>query len=704
MKISELIDGIRKKDIVMPEFQREYVWNREQAKKLMSSLLKDYPVGALLFWKTDNPPELKNINATPDKIGTLQVILDGQQRLTTLYLLITGKIPPYYKESDIQNDPRSLYFNLETKDFQYYQASVMKSNPLWVPVVDVMTESLDLNPIKLASQIYEGNSSLALKYAQLFTNNQKLLFDIQKFDMPILAVPSTASLNDAIDIFDLVNRQGTKLTEADLALTHITGHWAQARRIMKRKISELEKQNFSFDLTFITRAMTGVVAKRGLFETIHKRSYEELIKGWKELEKILDYMVLVLKKNAFIDSTSEINSTNIFIPWIVYLSLHKGVFSSEAEKKQAIHWLYLANIWGRYTGQTTQRLEHDISIITRYDNPWEELRKAIIDQRGRIEVQASDLQGREAQHPLYRMVFLLSKAHGAVDWFNGIPLGGTKGKYFGMHNHHIFPQSVLYEEMYDSNNHLHKKIVNEIANRAFLTANTNQRISNLKPEVYLASIEEKYPGALVHQFIPMNKELWKIENYDKFLKKRRELIASKINEYLNSLITEPEEKKLRSISELISLGESSSLEFKSTFQWDVVQDQPNKGLRLSVMKTIAAFLNSDGGTLVIGVEDNGNLYGLAQDLKIVHNSTDKFLNLLNNFIDESIGVENKHFIDSRIETINGNHVCLVEVDAASSPVYVKHGKEIIFYVRSGTTTKSLDPEETVNYVNSHWGV
>jgi uncharacterized protein with ParB-like and HNH nuclease domain len=136
MKISELLDGIRKRDLVLPEFQREYVWSREQAKQLFVSLIKDYPVGSLLFWKTDSPPELKNLDEPPDKLGTMQVILDGQQRLTTLYLLMTGEIPPYYTERDISTDPRDLYYNIEAGDFQYYQASKMKGNDLWWPVVE----------------------------------------------------------------------------------------------------------------------------------------------------------------------------------------------------------------------------------------------------------------------------------------------------------------------------------------------------------------------------------------------------------------------------------------------------------------------------------------------------------------------------------------------------------------------------------------
>ena len=93
-KIQEFLDDIRNHNIVLPEFQREYVWNREQAKQLLVSLYKKYPVGGVLLWKTDEPPKLKNIDRLPEKLGTLQVILDGQQRLTTLRRCQTNWIGP----------------------------------------------------------------------------------------------------------------------------------------------------------------------------------------------------------------------------------------------------------------------------------------------------------------------------------------------------------------------------------------------------------------------------------------------------------------------------------------------------------------------------------------------------------------------------------------------------------------------------------
>lgn len=702
MRIAELIDDIRKQDLVLPEFQREYVWRKEQAKQLMVSLFKGYPVGGLLFWKTDRPPELKNLDAPPEKLGTLQIILDGQQRLTTLYMLITGEIPPYYTQRDIQTDPRNLYFNIDTGEFQYYISFKMRDNPLWHPVVECFNPRSGINVFEIAKG-QATTEAEAFKLAQRYNDHLTRLRQIANLDLPVQIVPSHASLSEAIDIFDRVNSQGTKLTDAELALTHMTGKWALARRIMKQKAEELSKRHFYFDLMFMTRAMVGVVVKRALYETIHDRPREELEAGWRQLAQILDYLVTVLPNRAFIHSTQDLNTTNVLIPLVVYLSLNDGRFSSEQAFKRAMHWLYAAHTWARYTAQTDQRLEQDISLIVRETDPWGVLCDQIIDQRGRIEVKASDLEGRGIGHPLFRMAYIVAKAHGAVDWFNGSPLGTTHGEAYRIHNHHIFPQRFLYTHGYDSESHLHRKLVNEIANRAFLTAKTNLELADKPPEVYLPLVEERYPGALAHQFIPMDPALWKVERYPDFLEARRQLITQKINEFMQSLITEPEVVHRRPVTELISFGESVTLEFKSTLQWDVVQNRANKDLRFSVLKTIAAFLNTAGGTLVIGVDDEGHVLGLEKDLKVLKGSLDRFEQTLMNFVHSYIGPEFAAFIKVRFEQVDGQTVCIVDVDKAPEPVFMQGSqKEKKFYVRLGNTTRDLDPEETVRYIQMNW--
>lgn len=699
MKISELIYSIKIHDLVLPEFQREYVWTYDQSKKLMSSLVKDYPVGSLLLWKTNNPPELKNYQGNGSNNSVHQVILDGQQRLTTLYLLITGEIPPYYILKDITYDPRNLYYHLGTGDFQYYQAVLMKNDPLWVKVVNCFSPSSDINVFKLVANAPDEDK---LELVKTYQDRLTALTNIRNKELPDLQIPSSASIEDAIDIFDLVNSQGTKLTDADLALTHAVGKWPQARRVLKEKIEVLKKREFEFSLSFMTRALTTVVSHRALYETLHVETKPKLIAGWDKLSKILDYLVTLLPARAYIHSTADMSTTNVLIPIIAFLSQNDGRFSNETNINRAIHFMYSALAWSRYSGQTDQRLESDVSVVFKENDPWGKLIDALIDQRGRIKVTPNDLEGRTAGHPLYYITYILAKANGAVDWFNGAPLTSKQSGAYNIHSHHIFPTSYLYAHGYDADNHLHRKIVNEIANRAYLTADTNIAISNKPPEEYLSDVESQYPGALAKQFIPMQPELWKIEHFPEFLEARRLLIATKYNEYLQSLVTKSVKVKGKSISEIIGLGESNNLEFKSTLQWDMVQNCKNKSLRKSVLKTIAAFLNSEGGTLLIGVEDNLHICGLEYDLMLCENSKDKFMILLATLISDTIGVEFADLVKIRIEPVQGKEVCRIDVDRSLLPAYLEFEGKKEFFIRMSNISRTLDLEETVKYINAHW--
>ena len=169
------------------------------------------------------------------------------------------------------------------------------------------------------------------------------------------------------------------------------------------------------------------------------------------------------------------------------------------------------------------------------------------------------------------------------------------------------------------------------------------------------------------------------------LKNRRALIAKKLNEFMHSLVLEPETPHHRPVIELISLGESVTLEFKSSLQWDLVQNKQNNGLRMSVIKTVAAFLNTEGGTLVIGVEDQGAVCGIEADLHIVGDSSDRFAQLLNSLFFEYLGAAATPYIRQRFENVDGRVVCVIDVGRSTEPVFAKTEKGREFYVRVGNT-------------------
>ena len=704
MNIRDLMNGIEKHDLVLPEFQREYVWEKEQAKQLIVSLYKGYPTGSLLFWKTDKPPEIKNNAVNREKIGTTMVILDGQQRLTTLFLLIKDKIPPYYKEPDIINDPRNLYFDVATGTFMYYQPKLMGNTPTWVSVVSCFN-SEGPNVFDIAVKIIGEENAEAFKLANAYTNTLNRLKKILEKEYPIQDVPIEAKIDEAIDVFDKVNSMGTKLTEAELALAHICGKWPQARQVIKDKIRELEKHQYYFDITFMVRALTGVVKKRALFLTIHETPESELKEGWSKLSILLDYLINILGRHAYIHSTEDLNTTYVLVPPLVYLSKKNGKFTDQKDINLFVHWLYASSTWARYTSQTNQRLDQDISIIDRNDTPWKELEDNIIDQRGRILLTAADLEGRDIQHPAYRMAYVIIKRRGAIDWFDGRPLDVQYGPSYSIHSHHIFPSSVLYKEGgYSTDNHLHKKLVNEIANRTFLTSTSNISLQNTPPDKYFPGIVEKFPGALEKQLIPMDESIWRLERYEDFLKKRRELIADAYNELMESLLEDVmAEKKTETLDDYLKAGESATLEYKSTLRWDVVEKRVNRALQKVIAKTIAGFLNFGGGLLLIGVVDDGSIYGIEDDLKTLKGqNTDAFHQSLISLITDYIGAEYAGFVTISFEQREGKTICIVKIESSPKPVFLCEAAGKEFYMRVGNTTRQLDVQETHEYIGIHW--
>lgn len=705
MKISKLLEAISELEIVVPEFQREYVWSLEQAKELITSLYKDYPTGSLLVWETDKPPEIKNKAVNTERMGWIKVLLDGQQRITTLYLLIKGKIPPYYTEADITNDPRHLYFNLKTSEFNYYQKQMMLDNPFWKSVVSCFTESF--NAFTLIDQLKIEDPQEKLKIGETINNSLTNLRSILDIDYYVQSTPQGVNIDKAIDIFDLVNSMGTKLTDAELVLTHIAGKWPQARRVMKQKIVEYQNVGFYFDLDLLTRCLVVLLTKSALFKKMTDEVYEttdiEIYKdSWNSLVKILDYLIPILKQSAYVGGSNDISTNNVLVPIVAYLSSHDGIFSAD-HKKQFLYWMYLALIWGRYSGQTDQRLDRDAYLAINSSQPVAELIKEIQDQRGRIEIKPDDLQGRGAGHPLYRMLYVIAKSNKAIDWANGGSIQDTIGDYFSIQSHHIFPQALLYENGFDAENHLDKQRVNEIANRAFITRDANFDISSRNPWEYLEEVDQKYPEALQQQLIPPDKSLWHIEKYDEFLSQRRRLIADAINKFLNDLRGKVEIEEVPDYAKIIQDGENDYIEFKSSLRWDYEQSCVNKTIEFVIAKTISAFMNSEGGKLFIGIKDSGEILGLENDYQTLRNKNkDGFLLQLTQTINQYLGKEFNQYISIKIIQLEGRDICVVDVEDSSVPVYIKNVDKEEFFIRASASSQPMSLREANDYIRIHW--
>ena len=155
------------------------------------------------------------------------------------------------------------------------------------------------------------------------------------------------------------------------------------------------------------------------------------------------------------------------------------------------------------------------------------------------------------------------------------------------------------------------------------------------------------------------------------------------------------EKKLR---QMASAGENDTVEFKSTLRCNLHTGKADKKMEKACLKTIAAFLNSAGGVLLVGVDDDGNALGLSNDNFI---NEDKQLLHFNNLVKAHLGVEYSQFIRASMEDLNNERILLIQSLASPRPVFFSRDNEEIFYIRAGNATQQLKPSEVLAYVEQH---
>ena len=156
------------------------------------------------------------------------------------------------------------------------------------------------------------------------------------------------------------------------------------------------------------------------------------------------------------------------------------------------------------------------------------------------------------------------------------------------------------------------------------------------------------------------------------------------------------DKRLSGMFDLIGRGESYNLEFKSTLRWNIKAERKDPAIEHASLKTICAFLNSSGGILLIGVQDDGNIIGTELDR---FDNEDRYLLHFWNLIKSSMGQDIGTFINVTIEEYSGKQVCKVVCSRSTRPVFLKQkGNEEEFYIRLGPSSASLDISEALKYI------
>jgi hypothetical protein len=527
MKISTILDHIDSGHMALPEFQRGYVWNRDQVRSLFDSLYRHHPVGGLLVWVTESKTAVHRGDSQLAS-GMIKLLLDGQQRMTSLYGIVRGK-PPKFFDGNIQA-LTGLYFHLESETFSFYMAMKMQGDPLWIDVTELMkkgTSGLG-DFVSRLSQIPEFTPKIGEYFGRL-----SRLLSIIEIDLHVEEVTGTEKTIDiVVDIFNRANSGGTKLSKGDLALAKICAEWPDARENMKAKLKEWEKANYNFNLDWLLRSINTVLTGEAKFQFLHDKSIDEISDGLKRANKHIETCLNLIGGRLGLDHDQVLFGRYAIPVMVHYIDKLNGSMN-EKDRDKLLFWYVQAGMWGRFSGSTESYIDKDLSVLEGEGNGLDRLIEQLRLWHGGLRVETGHFTGWSLGARFYPVLYLLTRMGEAKDWGTGIPLKSSLlGKMNKLEVHHIFPKSRLYKHR----NNYQRAEVNAIANFCFLTKDTNLDISDKFPSEYFPEVEAKHPGCLASQWIPQDPELWKIENYREFLEARKTLLADETNKRMEELL------------------------------------------------------------------------------------------------------------------------------------------------------------------------
>lgn len=564
--IGTLVDMYKRGELRLPEIQRHYVWRATRVRDLLDSLYRGYPSGSILMWETDEPVPTRDFAIAQETTAFAgrKLLLDGQQRLTSLTAVLGGELVqvrgrkrpidilfnldhpdgPPTDDTEVTSDEDSpvaaddeladdaegseeddteqgLQEKLNRRTF-VVASKTLASLPNWVSVTQVFSTDGDAPILKKA-----GISSFDDPRFQRYSDRLKKLRAIKDYTYVVHVLERSMSYEEVTEIFVRVNSLGAKLKSSDLALAQMTSRWPNLLKELEAFQEECEKSYFTIDLGHLVRSIVVFATQQCLFRSVASTPVEKLKEGWAQAQEGLRYAINFLRSNAGIEDETLLSSP-MFLHALAALSRVKDNKLTADEQRQLLHWLLVANAKGRYSrGSTETLLNEDLAIIFRKGEV-SALMEPVKRQFGRLNVEPGDLAGRGVGSPLFSLAYLALKAAGAKDWYSGLGLSLThQGKLHFIQWHHVIPKSLLKERGYEPG------AINEIANMAFITGQTNRRISNKEAVNYLRDIVAKQGEAtLQSQCVPTDEALWSTDRYADFLSYRRQALADRMNAFI----------------------------------------------------------------------------------------------------------------------------------------------------------------------------
>lgn len=516
--IRKLIDRITSGDIRIPAFQRDFVWEPEQVAFLLDSIYKGFPIGTVILWKTDTRLKTEKRLGLfdlpePQKDYPVNYVLDGQQRLTSIFSVFQTELAPISSEwTDIyfdvdaeENIQESLFLALEESEIDQSRHFPMKTL---------------FDPVAYRQATNKLPDAMILKLDDLQSRFKEYLIPNQVFE--------SEDRNRVAIVFERINRAGTELDVFELLSAW---SWSDDFDLVEKfrdLQSEISDHNFGElveDKDLQLRMCAGIIAGETTPKTIMELQGDEIREKFHIVEKGILGALDFLKREANVRHYKMIPFPGMLVPLAAFFATDKadGVRYTDKQRDKMLRWFWRSLFTRRFSAGVNQRQATDIVEFRRLrDDEEHVLRYPAADNK--IDFEKSPFSSTSANG---RVLILMLNTMGPRSFLSGAKVvlddvlkKGSKHEY-----HHIFPQKFLEKKG------LERKQINVLANICFLTRGDNNNIKDKSPAEYLRNLpEERRQEYLESALCPADTD--KLD-YDEFIRARAQLLNSKAEELMS---------------------------------------------------------------------------------------------------------------------------------------------------------------------------
>ena len=769
--LGQLLQQAARGELQLPDFQRGWVWDDDHIVSLLASISLSFPIGAVMTLATGNPdvkfrPRLLQGVRLDSPNPPSRLLLDGQQRLTSLFFALVSQDPVVTRDSRRRRVARHYYADInrciDPDPYAFREDEGIVSVPENRLVVENFgrTIKLDLRtregeiasemfPLDLVfdadatedwqmDYIWATNDGVSGRREKWKRFRRQLLTPFRHYQVPTIELSKTTTKEAVCQVFEKVNTGGISLTVFELLTATYSADDFNLRDDWEKRKAEFGNYpvlgNFAAPqfLQAVTLLATydrrmrhikdsvppAVACKRRDVLRLTVDDYKEWAdKASRGLHRAVEFL-----HSEYIFSARDVPYPTQLVPLGAIFAVLGQAAENQVALKKLRRWFWCGVFGEMYGGSTETRFSFDLPECV----AWVRSEGGEPRTVRQAQFQAERLLTlRTRISAAYKGLYALQMKGGSRDFKTGVTLEANAYFDNSIDIHHVFPRRWCSKAGID------RGTADSVVNKTPIGSYTNRLIGSNPPSLYVRKLEKNYEInsyelsviLLSHYIDPT---ALRRNDFAEFFNRRFEIMLELIENAMGKPVNRTPDRNEspfaqhehlgEKIHSLIVGGESDTVEYKSTGRTNLYTDSKDPVIEWSIVKSVAAFMNTSGGDLLIGVDDEGHPVGIEDDYPFVksHNR-DGWELWLGNLISMTLGKVEAASITPQYYEIDGKTVAYIKLHRASEAVFAKPtksanpskglvtpGKSEFFYIRTGNATVQLVGNDLLKYTKEHW--